>query len=94
MSTTPHRALRRLHDLQALLLSYLEDDTIMIDDTALEAAITQLNTDVTALVTAAQNADTAAQAKLDTATTNVQAIDTIVKNALNPPAPPSAPAQG
>ena len=86
MSCEPRRVLRRLHDLQALILSYLEDDTIMIDDSALEAAITQLGTDVAALITEAQGVNAAAQAKIDTATQNVTALDTQVKNALNPPA--------
>lgn len=86
----PHRLLRRLHDLQALLISYLEEDTIMIDDTALEAAITQLGTDVSSLIQVAEGADAAAQAKVDTATQKVQALDTQVQNALgNPPQQPA-----
>jgi hypothetical protein len=61
----------------------LED--IMGDLTALNAALTELQTDVTALLASAND-----QAAIDTATSTVTTLDTQVKAAL--PAPPAPPA--
>ena len=71
---------------ERLILDKLEK--IMGDLTALNAAITQLTTDVGTLITDASG--TSDQAAIDAATSNVTALDAQVQAALAADAPPAA----
>ncbi len=57
---------------------------------ALQAALTQLSTDVATLI--AQEANSVPQSQVDAVTASVTALDATVVAAITPPAAPAAPA--
>lgn len=66
-------------------------DEIMADVTALTAAVTELQTEAAAAVTAITTEPTPTQAEVDAITANVTAVSTELKTALTPPAPVEEP---
>ena len=75
----------QLTDRELLLLILERNIAMALDLTALNTAVSNLNTDVQKLI-----ADVTPQSAIDAVTAAVTAIDTAVTTALAPPAPPAA----